>query len=60
MGKECASDLMSIYSFPELMDSPTFKDFLASMNDILENIEGLDFTARGDQSLSYFFHILYQ
>lgn len=39
------------------MDSPTFKGFLASMNDILENIEALDFTARGDQSLSYFFHI---
>ncbi|KAK0139474.1 Nipped-B-like protein [Merluccius polli] len=32
----------------ELIDSPTFKGFVESMDDILENLEDVDFTARDD------------
>lgn len=31
----------------ELMDSSTFKRFLASIDNILENLEDVDFTAMG-------------
>lgn len=35
---------------PEMMDSSTFKRFTASIENILENLEDMDFTALGNMS----------
>lgn len=35
---------------PEMMDSSTFKRFTASIENILENLEDMDFTAFGNMS----------
>ena len=54
MGKdEIVPDLMHIY-LTELVDSPTFKGFVASMDDILENLGDVDFTARGNNMFTLF------
>lgn len=37
----------------ELMDSSTFKRFSASIDNILENLEDVDFTTMGDYLLVY-------
>lgn len=39
------------------MDTLTFKGFLSSIDDILENLEDVVSEARGYQNVSYFFHI---
>lgn len=35
---------------PEMMDSSTFKRFIASIENILENLEDMDFTTLGNMS----------
>lgn len=35
-------------SLAEMMDSSTFKRFIASLDNILESLEDVDFTAQGE------------
>ena len=56
---EIVPDLMRIY-WTELIDSPTFKGFVASMDDILENLEDLDFTARGNNMFILFSYQIFK
>lgn len=43
------------FSLAEMMDSSTFKRFTASIENILDNLEDMDFTAFGKINLKYIY-----
>lgn len=53
----CNVNIISFYFFSvvEMMDSSTFKRFTASIENILDNLEDMDFTAFGKIILRYIF-----